>query len=141
MKKEDYSKKLRDPRWQKKRLKTFERDEWTCQMCGAEDKTLHAHHKYYVIGREPWDCDDYSLITLCKDCHKDEKLEASKACTLLANVARINFLSNKINDLAKHLRYLSRGDRPKNTIVDIIGALMRDEKFFNKVVKLHEKNK
>lgn len=33
-KKEEYAKKLMDPRWQKKRLEIFKRDGWKCQNCG-----------------------------------------------------------------------------------------------------------
>jgi len=34
MKKSDYSKKLKDPRWQKKRLKIFKSDKFKCKICG-----------------------------------------------------------------------------------------------------------
>ena len=68
-----YSDKLRDPRWQKKRLLVMERDGFECRNCGAEDKTLNVHHKVYRRGRNPWDYPDYELTTLCEHCH--EKLE------------------------------------------------------------------
>lgn len=32
----EYKEKLKDPRWQKKRLQIFERDDWCCQKCGDE---------------------------------------------------------------------------------------------------------
>lgn len=60
--KKRYSEKLRDPRWQRKRLLILERDEWTCQFCGADDVTLHVHHKFYIPDREPWDYDDDILM-------------------------------------------------------------------------------
>jgi hypothetical protein len=63
-----YGEKLKDPRWQKKRLKVFERDNWTCQCCGDKDSTLNVHHKGYV--GEPWDCPDENLVTVCEDCHE-----------------------------------------------------------------------
>ena len=34
-----YSEKLRDPRWQKARLKVLERDNWTCVNCGETERT------------------------------------------------------------------------------------------------------
>jgi hypothetical protein len=68
-----YSEKLRDPKWQKKRLEVFKRDKFTCQICMAKDKTLAVHHKKYVKGKEPWDYKNEYLITLCVDCH--EKLK------------------------------------------------------------------
>lgn len=64
-----YSDKLKDPRWQKKRLSILNRDKFTCQGCSIKDKTLHVHHFNYTEN-DPWDEADYNLITLCKDCHK-----------------------------------------------------------------------
>jgi 5-methylcytosine-specific restriction endonuclease McrA len=68
-----YADKLKNPQWQKLRLKIFERDNWTCQECGSKDKTLHAHHKEYIAGNEPWEAPEDTLITLCDDCHGIEK--------------------------------------------------------------------
>lgn len=65
-----YLEKLRDPRWQKKRLKIFKRDKFKCKECGEDKKTLHVHHKRYIRGREPWDYSDDLLLTLCESCHK-----------------------------------------------------------------------
>lgn len=69
-----YSEKLKDPRWQKKRLLVFERDSWTCQSCGASDKTLHVHHKKYLPNLEPWEYEDKLLVTYCDTCHETEHL-------------------------------------------------------------------
>lgn len=66
----DYSEKLKDPRWQKKRLKILERDEWMCSRCGDDKKTLHVHHLEY--NGEPWETKDKNLETLCEDCHRFE---------------------------------------------------------------------
>ncbi|MEM1337294.1 MAG: HNH endonuclease [Bacteroidota bacterium] len=63
----NYSKKLKDPRWQKKRLKILERDNWTCQHCGDTETELQVHHWKY--NGEPWEANDSDLATLCKDCH------------------------------------------------------------------------
>lgn len=64
-----YSEKLRDPRWQKKRLEIMNRDEFGCQICGDKESTLNVHHKEYVRGKAPWDYDGNHLITLCELCH------------------------------------------------------------------------
>jgi len=64
-----YWDKLKDPRWQKKRLEVFQRDEFACTWCGESDKTLHVHHAYYEWGKEPWDYDTATLHTVCEDCH------------------------------------------------------------------------
>lgn len=64
-----YSEKLRDPRWQKKRLEILSRDKWTCLECGEMEKTLHVHHLYYC--GNPWDVPSFALRTLCESCHDD----------------------------------------------------------------------
>lgn len=65
-----YSEKLRDPRWQKKRLLILERDEFTCRSCGNSSKTLHVHHLSYIKGNSPWEYPDKNLLTLCEVCHE-----------------------------------------------------------------------
>jgi 5-methylcytosine-specific restriction endonuclease McrA len=65
-----YSEKLRDPRWQKLRLKIFERDGWKCVVCSASDKTLEVHHMRYR--RHPWDVPQKYLQTLCSQCHRSK---------------------------------------------------------------------
>ena len=70
-----YSDKLKDPRWQKKRLEILARDNWTCQKCMDNETTLHVHHLKY--NGNPWESDEGDLITLCKHCH--EFIENEKA--------------------------------------------------------------
>lgn len=64
-----YGEKLKDPRWQKLRLKVFERDEFKCVACGDSKTTLHVHHKAY--NADPWDADLGDLATLCEECHSN----------------------------------------------------------------------
>ena len=64
-----YSEKLRDPRWQKKRLEVLSEDDFTCMQCKSKDIELHVHHIYYRKGREPWEYNSDELSTLCKYCH------------------------------------------------------------------------
>jgi predicted RNA-binding Zn-ribbon protein involved in translation (DUF1610 family) len=66
-----YSEKLRDPRWQKRRLEIYNRDNFTCQECLSTTKTLNCHHLAYESNVEPWDYPSDYLITLCEDCHKE----------------------------------------------------------------------
>lgn len=66
-----YADLLKDPRWQKKRLKIFERDKFRCKECGCEENTLHVHHiKYFG---KPWEAPDDFLVTLCQGCHEYEE--------------------------------------------------------------------
>jgi hypothetical protein len=69
----EYAEKLKDPRWQKKRLEIFERDKWTCQGCLRQDSTLVCHHRYYLADKEPWEYPDDALATLCEECHAHER--------------------------------------------------------------------
>jgi hypothetical protein len=70
----NYSELLRDPRWQKKRLKILERDDWKCTECSRKDLELHVHHKSYEYGKDPWDYDDSVIVTMCLSCHGLEEL-------------------------------------------------------------------
>lgn len=67
-----YWEKLKDPRWQKKRLETMQAAEFACQMCYDSTSTLNVHHKQYFKGREPWEYDFDQLVVLCDSCHKEE---------------------------------------------------------------------
>lgn len=67
-----YAQKLRDPRWQRKRLEVLSRDNWTCTKCGRNDLELHVHHDYYIYGFEPWEYDMDILKTRCFKCHESE---------------------------------------------------------------------
>lgn len=64
-----YQQKLQRPEWQRKRLEVLQRDDWTCNFCGARDKQLHVDHKRYDRDLEPWEYKDSTYQTLCKDCH------------------------------------------------------------------------
>src|SRR5574343_172379 len=65
-----YAEKLRNPLWQKNRLKILERDGFTCLYCGDKDTELQIHHTYYDKDKEPWEYPEESLQTTCKHCHK-----------------------------------------------------------------------
>lgn len=65
-----YYEKLRDPRWQQKRLRVMERDNFMCKSCGSTEKSLNVHHAVpYRKNTEPWEYEIDELITLCEDCH------------------------------------------------------------------------
>jgi hypothetical protein len=71
-----YSEKLRDPRWQKKRLCVMQRDGFACRDCHDSTSTLQVHHCYYEKGG-PWMTDERFLLTLCQPCHEERgELEA-----------------------------------------------------------------
>lgn len=71
MTKKSYSEKLLDPRWQKKRLEVLDAAEFTCEICGDSESTLHVHHKQYLKNHEIWEYDADQLACLCKNCHSN----------------------------------------------------------------------
>ena len=64
----EYTKKLLDLRWKKKRIEILIRDEYTCRCCKKKHKRLLIHH-INKNSEYPWDSDDNELITLCLRCH------------------------------------------------------------------------
>jgi hypothetical protein len=100
-----YSEKLKDPRWQKKRLQVMEHAGWMCQLCGSESKQLHVHHPKYAAGREPWDYQN--LITLCCVCHERHHsksipvaaLNTTKAAWICAEIVRGREKSDYVDPL------------------------------------------
>jgi hypothetical protein len=63
-----YRDKLKDPRWQKKRLEVFSKANWRCEKCKRADSTLHVHHLIYRRV-EPWEYQSDELEALCERCH------------------------------------------------------------------------
>ncbi|MES2586979.1 MAG: hypothetical protein V4536_08680 [Pseudomonadota bacterium] len=75
--KKTYFEKLRDPRWQKKRLEVMQNNDFACEKCGDSENTLNVHHKYYFKGREPWEYEAEQLALLCENCHEEMHSEES----------------------------------------------------------------
>lgn len=71
MSKSDYFSKLKDPRWQRRRLEVMQRAGFFCEACGEASETLSVHHGYYRFGVEPWDADESTLWCLCESCHQE----------------------------------------------------------------------
>ena len=95
-----YAEKLRDPRWQKRRLEILERDNWSCQQCFDTESTLAVHHRKYLTNVEPWDYPDELLITLCEDCHKAEREQVAEYVPLLLDNLRAKFFADDLRELA-----------------------------------------
>lgn len=70
-----YGAALFDHRWKEKRKKILARDQNKCVICRS-DKNLQVHHRQYHFSRtlrafkNPWDYEQYLMITLCKKCHQ-----------------------------------------------------------------------
>jgi 5-methylcytosine-specific restriction endonuclease McrA len=83
-----YWEKLKDPRWQRKRLEIMERDKFACRHCRSTDNTLNVHHRIYGKGLAPWDYGDHILITLCEDCHNVAEAQKERVCLSLGKSKR-----------------------------------------------------
>lgn len=112
----NYSEKLKDPRWQKKRLEILDRDDFTCQECGDKKTTLNIHHLKY--SKNPWDVDNSFLITLCEGCHEiiknQNQLLLNKITEFLIPDGTENKIINKISDLISWIDMLGLDQGPYN---------------------------
>ncbi len=70
-----YVEKLKDPRWQRKRLEVLKTTDFHCELCGDHESTLHVHHKLYLKGKEPWEYHRNQLVVLCDRCHENVHAE------------------------------------------------------------------
>jgi len=95
-----YLEKLKDPRWQKIRLKVFERDQWTCQSCYETETTLTVHHRYYLQDKEPWGYPIEALVTLCEECHREERENRPEEEQALLHALREKYFASEVNQLA-----------------------------------------
>lgn len=85
-----YWEKLKDPRWQKKRLEIMQRDDFSCQVCSSKDNTLNVHHRLYRKGKSPWEYDDSDLVTLCEKCHGEVTKQNQEISEWLAGPSPIH---------------------------------------------------
>jgi len=123
---EDYAEKLKNPRWQKKRLQILERDGWMCQRCLDTETTLHVHHRTYVSGREPWDVPDELLVTLCEGCHKEETERRKAYEKQLLEALRYHFFFDDIEELAVAFADM-KSDHRGSTISSALSHVISDE--------------
>lgn len=135
-----YSEKLKDPRWQKKRLEILGRDNFTCKSCGSQENTLHVHHFTYQKGKEPWDYPDNNFITLCEFCHADEEQFIKGENHSFIKLSRVHFFSiARLFYWAKAITFLFYHD--KKTFASIIklinkSLIKNDDKYMDFCEKL-----
>jgi len=144
----NYKEQYLDPRWQKKRLEILERDNWACEYCSSQDKTLHVHHKAYITGKDVWDYPNNLLVTLCEECHKKEKYSMDKAIIELTNLFKKNFLSGHIHIIAEYMQdfKFSNFNYIDEVVAHIIGWSLTDKKmnklmqkeYFKRLIKDNE---
>jgi len=133
----NYSEKLKDPRWQKKRLEVLERDNWKCQNCGDEQSMLAVHHLYYEKGKEPWDYPLEAFKTLCELCHEDEHSSRKDyEGSLLEILRRKGFSASDVFSLVEGFWGLTMQSNPNN-ISTSIGWLLKDDERMRDVVNFY----
>lgn len=80
-----YAEKLKDPRWQRKRLELLNAANWTCVECGTKTESLHVHHGYYQRKTDPWDYPNDKLRVLCESCHSENQRIMEDVHRIIAN--------------------------------------------------------
>lgn len=95
----DYAKQLKDPRWQKRRLEVMNANNFTCEMCGEKDETLHVHHVNYKKGAKPWEYELRELRCFCETCHSEVEGNIQAARELCSDVDH-----NLLNSILWHIR-------------------------------------
>lgn len=95
-----YAQKLRDPRWQEKRLRVLDRDKFKCQRCPNDKREVQVHHFDYLSFIDPWDYPMDMLITLCDVCHDKEKLRWKAEFYLLNSLRMKGFLVEDLTRLS-----------------------------------------
>jgi hypothetical protein len=120
---DNFFEKYKDPRWQKKRLKIMERDDFSCKNCGNSDRELTVHHLHYEKGLSPWEYGDESLVTYCKICHD----EWHRLKTMLNK--NIGYLTAELRWLAKcaekgpHMAIRDRFDGDTSITLSLLSRL------------------
>lgn len=143
--KKEYFAKLKDPRWQKKRLKILERDNFTCAICGDTKNTLHVHHRFYLEGLELWGYKDCVYITLCENCHEYETQRIPQEIFNLNTVIKSSYFSDDIKKIwESFLDFNNRCEsNDKANIIKFALTEMQDEitkKYLKSIKKRGKKN-
>jgi hypothetical protein len=137
----EYSKLLRDPRWQKLRLQIFERDDWACCKCGDTEKTLAVHHKRYIRDKKPWEYDPNDLMTLCEDCHQEEYELRPDCEAVLLEVLKIKgFFWHEVDMLASSLMGLKFTDHSPEVVLTAICWALRNVEMRHEIVTAYLKS-
>jgi hypothetical protein len=107
-------------------LEIMERDEFTCQSCGAKDKTLNVHHKKYVRGLMPWEYCGFVLVTLCEDCHRAEPENLAYVLGQCQHLA-LRFSSAELMRLLVAVNCADRNLSGRQVVDLVCAALPKDE--------------
>ena len=136
--KQEYYKLLKDPRWQKKRLEVMERDHFGCVNCGDNESTLNIHHLIYFPNKKPWEYRKDLLITLCEECHNEEKEYRKESIKALEEaVASCHFLAEDIFLIGLSLNEMEP-NTPPAVVADMISITLSNKFLFGNMQKMYE---
>ena len=126
-----YWKKLKDPRWQKRRLEVLARDGFKCVGCGATSETLHVHHLVYRKGVEPWEAPMDDMVTVCERCHevaedKEVLLGFRKFMTLGIHLESLREVSKAMSEFS----FMAKDGFPARMPAETIFQKLRDDLLF-----------
>ncbi|MFA5424792.1 MAG: HNH endonuclease [Phycisphaerae bacterium] len=132
----NYSEKLKDPKWQKKRLEVFKRDNWACRLCGDDETTLAVHHYMYEKGKDPWDYDLPNLVTLCETCHSFEyEYRKENEEKLLLALKKNRFMASDVDMVARGIENIAPVGLPMEVQSSAISWSLRDQETQNMIIE------
>lgn len=140
---QEFFARYRDPRWQKKRLELLERAGWKCEICGASEKELHAHHVIYRKDTAPWEYEDYEYRVLC-DKHHLEIEEQVKPAVLAMGTWMDPLVTMELVDRLCHAFNIARSNgvdfKPSaaRTPSEIVTDLFDTDCWFKQLEKEHQ---
>lgn len=118
MPKPTYASKLKDPRWQKRRLELLQAADWTCKECHSKSDTLHVHHGYYKRNTEPWDYPDEVMHVVCEACHQEMQEFLEQLHREIAEFGKFDLF------ITTELLSLLRGDKARASIIDLLQCVV-----------------
>lgn len=97
------------------RKKVFERDKYTCQICGQVGGYLEAHHIRRASRHKKWIYDLCNGITLCKKCHREIRKGYGTKITMNGeNIQKNgNYIEFNITNLSQALMLFEAYDNKK----------------------------
>lgn len=116
------------------RLKILERDQFTCQSCGDDKRTLHVHHFEY--SKNPWESSEHDLITLCDSCHEWETGKDSHY-KAWAKFARANMFSTVA--IETFIIGVTNNFKSPNEVIEAFNFLMSTKEGQDMIMRLYEK--
>lgn len=124
-----YAEKLKDPRWQRRRLELLEAANWKCCECQSADKTLHVHHNFYRSRTQPWDYPAYAFRVVCEDCHAAAETQKRELSELIEQQYAIDYSIEQIIGFLKASNMLGTGGE-KNASLRGYGQFWGFARFF-----------